>query len=275
MGIAALSKETSFLAPKWFPELSKYYCLQTLHGWREQLGEERECSVDPGRNVCGWALCCIPFQLGDSPQGLGSGRHWTEWRVPPTGLCTCPLALLCGSRITMWTSSCKFQGNLARVVGWWATCCSLEVPSGSFPGGWVVDCWHLFSHPASGYEVCIRNAWKCVLVWVCGAWRCLEGSSDSVMGGELRRSRGRNCSVSGTESLVLREWLLTVLQIALHGAVMNSVTHWGTEMCPVHGKTSGVSQVTWTCSLNYEHIRNGRKIMPSSNQIDQHKVILN
>lgn len=52
-----------------------------------------------------------------------------------------------------------------------------------------------------------------------------EGVVDSVMGGELRRPRRRNCSVSGTEILVLLEWLLTVLQTALHVAVINAVTH--------------------------------------------------
>lgn len=68
-----------------------------------------------------------------------------------------------------------------------------------------------------------ESASLCESVGLGAAWR--GGVVDSVIGGELRRSRGRNCSVSGTESLVLREWLLTVLQIALHGAVMNSVTH--------------------------------------------------
>lgn len=38
---------------------------------------------------------------------------------------------------------------------------------------WVVDCWHLFSHPAWGCEVCIRNAWKCFLVSESGSRYCL------------------------------------------------------------------------------------------------------
>ena len=48
---------------------------------------------------------------------------------------------------------------------------------------------------------------------------------DSVKGGELRRARGRNCSVNGTGILILMEWLLIVLQGVLHVAVINVVTH--------------------------------------------------
>lgn len=52
-----------------------------------------------------------------------------------------------------------------------------------------------------------------------------EGVVDSMKGGELRRSRGRNCSVNRTEILILMEWLLIVLQVVLHVAVINVVTH--------------------------------------------------
>lgn len=77
MGIAALSKETSFLAPKWFPELSKYYCLQTLF-MAEESNLERKGSAPwtPGEMFAAGHCAASPFSCVTHPR---------VWEVEDTG----------------------------------------------------------------------------------------------------------------------------------------------------------------------------------------------
>lgn len=77
MGIAALSKETSFLAPKWFPELSKYYHLQTLF-MAEESNLERRGSAPwtPGEMSAAGHRAASPFSCV---------THRRVWEVEDTG----------------------------------------------------------------------------------------------------------------------------------------------------------------------------------------------
>lgn len=135
------------------------------------------------------------------------------------------------SDIVLQISSKSLSGE-----GLVAVCCSLEILSGSFPAEWVVDCWHLFSHPAWGCEVCSRNAWKCFLVSESGSWCCLQ-----------RRGLGFSAGNGDEKESVVRKphyklnWYSPphlVASVGAHGALSLSST-WPRNLVPKRTKSEG------------------------------------
>lgn len=119
-------KETSFLAPTWFPELSKEYHLQTLF-MAEKSAVERKRSAPrrPGEMFCSWALHTTasptPRVVGSSSLWLDSGRATQQTRrAPHTGVCAREPPLVCGPQTAAWrTSYGTSPVPLAAVKGCW------------------------------------------------------------------------------------------------------------------------------------------------------------
>ena len=183
--------------------------------------------MDPGRSVCGWALCSSPFSCV---------THCRVWEVEDAGQSDgyLPQASVLVHRLFFvgHEQQCGPRAaNFKEILqGWWVG----GPPAANqrsrlalfLEGEWQIadTCFPIQPRDVKYALGMPESASSCLSLWslvLLGG----EGVVDSVKGGELRRSRGRNCTVNGTEILVLMEQLLIVLQVVLLVAMINVVTH--------------------------------------------------